>query len=77
MLLRAPRPQRAKTPIIMRTTRPLSRRVDVQVVAVVESGAVAGAVVGGAFGAGADIVFVEVVAGVAFFAEAFEPVLAD
>ena len=48
-----------------------------EVVTVVESGAVAGAVVGGAFGAGADVVFVEVVAGVAFFAEAFEPVLAD
>ena len=61
----------------MRTTRPFSRRVDVEIVAVVESGAVAGAVVGGAFGAGADVVFVEVVAGVAFFAEAFEPVLAD
>ena len=48
-----------------------------EIVTVIESGAVAGAVVGGAFGAGADIVFVEVVAGVAFFAEAFEPVLAD
>ena len=61
----------------MRTTRPLGRGVDVQIVTVIESGAVARAIVGGAFGAGADIVFVEVVAGVAFFAEAFEPVLAD
>ena len=48
-----------------------------KIIAIVESGAVAGAVVGGAFGAGADVVFVEVVAGVAFLAEAFEPVLAD
>ena len=77
MLLRTPRPQRAEPPIIMRTTRPLGRWVDVEIVAVVESGAVAGAVVGGAFGAGADVVFVEIVAGVAFFAETLEPVLAD
>lgn len=61
----------------MRAGREPARRVDVQVVAVVPADAVAAAVVVGAFGPGADVVLVQVVALVALFAEAFEPVLAD
>ena len=53
------------------------RRVDVQVVAVVPADAVAAAVVVGAFRPGTDVVLVQVVALVALFAEALEPVLAD
>ena len=61
----------------MRAGREPGRGVDVQVVAVVAADAVAAAVVVGAFGPGADVVLVQVVALVALFAEALEPVLAD
>ena len=77
VLLAAALAQGAEALFVMRAGRQPGRRVDVQVVAVVPADAVAAAVVVGAFRPGADVVLVQVVALVALFAEALEPVLAD
>ena len=77
VLLAAALTQGAEALFVMRAGREPCRRVDVQVVAVVPADAVAAAIVVGAFRPGADVVLVQVVALVALFAEALEPVLAD
>ena len=77
VLLAAPLTQGTEALFVMWAGREPCRRVDVQVVAVVPADAVAAAVVIRAFRPGADVVLVQVVALVALFAEAFEPVLAD
>lgn len=77
VLLAAPLPQGAKPLLVVRAGREPCRWVDVQVVTVVSADTVAAAVVIRALCSRAYVVFVEVVALVALFAETFEPVLAD
>lgn len=75
MPLGAPRPQRTEAPRIMLTGRSSRLSVNVEVVTVVAAAAVASRIVR-ALWSSADVVFVEEVAGVAFFAQPFQPVLA-
>ena len=77
MLLTAPLPQGTEALLVVRTGRQSCRRIDMQVVAILAADAVATAVVVCAFRPCADVVFVQVVALVALFAEPFQPVLAD
>ena len=77
VLLAAPLAQGTETLFVMRTWWEPCRWVDVQVVTVVSADAVAAAVEIRAFCSGANVVFVQVVALVALFAEALEPVLAN
>lgn len=76
MSLRAPWPERTEAPDIVLADGSPRLGVDVEVVAVVAAAAVPAGEVR-ALGPGADVVFVQEVAGVALFAEALEPVLAD
>lgn len=77
MLLTALLPQGTEALLVVGAGRQSGRRIDMQVIAIFAADAVATAVVICALCPCADVVFVQVVALVALFAQPFQPVLAD